>query len=121
MSSIQAKMAARVSALGDKVDEAMAKASSNLGDARDQLGLGSSSRSKSTVSDLFPDEKPVRSTVNDLFPDEKPVKAVQQGWSALSNKLIAGLHRVYTGDDSKGRLAGRDDFSLNRNFNDIVR
>ena len=76
MSSIQAKMAARVSALGDKVDEAMAKASSNLGDARDQLGLGSSSRSKSTVSDLFPDEKPVRSTVNDLFPDEKPVKAV---------------------------------------------
>jgi hypothetical protein len=52
---------------------------------------------------------------------EKPVKAVQQGWSALSNKLIAGLHRVYTGDDSKGRLAGRDDFSLNRNFNDIVR
>ena len=65
MPSIQAKLASRVSALGDRV-----------GDARDQLGLGSSSRPRSHVSDLFPDEKPAKSAVNDLFPDEKPVKAV---------------------------------------------
>lgn len=51
---------------------------------------------------------------------EKPVRAMRRGWAAQTNTLIAVMHRVYTGDDSKGRH-GRDNVALNRNFNDIVR